>query len=127
MNNEGECTKSKKLFVRYKDSKTFPIFTNGKKEFVLSSKQILRSGTAIGALVREAEYGQSKIDFIHKLTISLKEANETEYWINILKDTDYIEIKLFESLLDDCKQLLKLLITSIKTAKSNVQRATNNE
>ena len=97
-----------------------------KKEFVLS-KQILRSGTAIGALIREAEYGQSKIDFIHKLTISLKEANETEYWINILKDTNYIDIKLLESLLDDCKQLLKLLITSIKTAKNNVQRATNNE
>lgn len=61
-----------------------------RKEFVLS-KQILRSGTAVGALIREAEYGQSRTDFIHKLTISLKEANETEYWINILKDTDYID------------------------------------
>jgi four helix bundle protein len=68
-----------------------------KRAFVLS-KQILTSGTAIGALIREAEYGQSNIDFIHKLTISLKEANETEYWINILKDTNYIHIKLFESL-----------------------------
>jgi four helix bundle protein len=97
-----------------------------KKEFVLS-KQILRSGTAIGALIREAEYGQSKIDFIHKLTISLKEANETEYWINILKDSSYIDIILFENLLDDCKQLLKLLITSIKTAKNNEKRTTNNE
>ena len=126
MNNEGECIKSKKLFVRNKDSKTSQYLQIEKKEFVLS-KQILRSGTAIGALIREAEYGQSKIDFIHKLTISLKEANETEYWINILKDTNYIDIKLFESLLDDCKQLLKLLITSIKTAKNNVQRATNNE
>jgi four helix bundle protein len=72
-----------------------------KKEFVLS-KQILKSGTAIGALIREAEYGQSKIDFIHKMSISLKEANETAYWINILKDTDYIEEKLFMSLLTDC-------------------------
>ena len=87
-----------------------------KKEFVLS-KQILRSGTAVGALIREAEYGQSKPDFIHKLTIALKEANETEYWINILKDTGYIDAKLFESLLTDCKQLLRLLIASIKTAK----------
>lgn len=77
-----------------------------KKEFVLS-KQILRSGTAIGALVREAEYGQSKIDFIHKLTISLKEANETEYWLCILKDTGYLEEKLFISLIHDCKELLK--------------------
>ena len=89
-----------------------------KKEFVLS-KQILRSGTAIGALIREAEYGQSKTDFIHKMTIALKEANETEYWINILKDTDYIDEKLFKSLSGDCNELIKLLIASVKTAKSN--------
>ena len=87
-----------------------------KKEFILS-KQILRSGTAIGALVREAEYGQSKIDFIHKLTISLKEANETEYWLSLLKDTGYIEEKLFTSLTENCQELLKLLISSIKTSK----------
>ena len=87
-----------------------------KKEFVLS-KQILRSGTAVGALIREAEYRQSKTDFIHKLSIALKEANETEYWLNILKDTGYIEEKLFISLSADCKELLRLLIASIKTAK----------
>ena len=91
-----------------------------RKEFVLS-KQILRSGTSIGALVREAEYGQSKTDFIHKLTISLKEANETEYWINILKDTDYISNEIYQSLVDDCNELLRLLITSIKTAKQGNQ------
>lgn len=61
-----------------------------KKELVIS-KQVLRSGTAIGALIREGEYGQSKTDFIHKMSIALKEANETDYWINILKDTDYID------------------------------------
>ncbi len=88
-----------------------------KKEFVLS-KQILRSGTAIGALIREAEYGQSKLDFIHKMSIALKEANETEYWINILKDTGYIDEKLFISLLNDCNELLRLLVASIKTAKA---------
>lgn len=87
-----------------------------KKESVLS-KQILRSGTAIGALIREAEYGQSKPDFVHKLTIALKEANEIEYWITILKDTGYINDKLYESLLSDCKELLRLLIASVKTAK----------
>jgi len=91
-----------------------------KKEFVLS-KQILRSGTSIGALIREAEYGQSKTDFIHKMTIALKEANETEYWINILKDTDYIDEKLFKSLSDDCSEIIKLLIASIKTAKQNLK------
>jgi len=82
------------------------------------SKQIIRSGTAIGALVREAEFGQSKIDFTHKLSIALKEANETEYWINILKDTGYIDEKLYTSILSDCHELLKLLIASIKTSKN---------
>ena len=93
---------------------------NDKKEFVLS-KQLLRSGTAIGALIREAEYAQSKTDFIHKLSIALKEANETEYWINILKDTGYIDEKLFESLLNDCQEILKLLVSSIKTAKQAIK------
>ena len=60
-----------------------------RKEFVLS-KQILRSGTAIGALVREAEFGQSKADFRSKMSIALKEANETDYWLNLLKDTNYL-------------------------------------
>lgn len=76
--------------------------------------------TAIGALIREAEHGQSKSDFIHKLSISLKEANETEYWVNILNDTGYIEQDLYESLLRDCKELLRLLISSIKTAKNSM-------
>lgn len=89
---------------------------NEKKEFILS-KQVLRSGTAIGALIRESEYGQSKTDFVHKLSIALKEANETEYWLSILKDTGYVEEKLFISLSNDCKELLRLLIASIKTAK----------
>ncbi len=68
-----------------------------KKEYVLS-KQILRSGTAVGALIREAEFGQSKADFVSKMSISLKEANETEYWLCILKVTNYMDEKLFLSL-----------------------------
>jgi len=79
---------------------------NDRKEFVLF-KQILRSGTAIGALIREAEYGQSKIDFIHKMSIALKKANETQYWICLLKDTGYIDEKLFDSIESDCTELLK--------------------
>lgn len=99
-----------------------------RKEFVLS-KQILRSGTAVGALIREAEYGQSKTDFIHKLTISLKEANETEYWINILKDTGYIDCKLYESIPQDCKELLRLLLHLLKPQKTmkNEQRKMKNK
>lgn len=87
-----------------------------KKEFVLS-KQVLRSGTAIGALIREAEFGQSKADFIDKMSIALKEANETEYWLSILKDTNYIELNLFESMQSECKELIAMLVSSIKTAK----------
>ena len=62
------------------------------------NKQILRSGTAVGALIREAEFGQSKANFVNKMSIALKEANETEYWICLLKDTNYLDEKLFISL-----------------------------
>lgn len=87
-----------------------------KKEYVLS-KQILRSGTAIGALIREAEFGQSKADFTSKMSISLKEANETEYWLNILKDTNFLDEKLFESLRSDCNELIAMLVSTVKTSK----------
>jgi len=86
------------------------------KEYVLS-KQILRSGTAVGALVREAEYGISKADFRNKMSIALKEANETEYWLSILKDTDYINEKMFRSLSLDCVELIKILIATVKTTQ----------
>ena len=94
-----------------------------KKEYVLS-KQLLRSGTAIGALVREAEQAESKDDFIHKLAIALKEANETEYWILLLRETDYLTPKESESILNDLKELLKLLISIIKTAKQKLNPKT---
>ena len=87
-----------------------------KKEYVLS-KQTLRSGTAVGALVREAEFGQSRADFVSKMSIALKEANETNYWLNLLKDTGYINEKMFQSISDDCIQLIKMLVTTVKTAK----------
>jgi four helix bundle protein len=87
-----------------------------KKEFVLS-KQVLRSGTSIGALIREAEFGQSKPDFINKLNIALKEANETEYWISLLKDTGFLDEVKYKSLVDDSTELIKMLISSIKTSK----------
>jgi four helix bundle protein len=88
------------------------------KEFILS-KQVLRSGTAIGALIREAEFGQSKPDFISKLSIALKEANETEYWLSILKDSIYIKEQDFNHLQLACKELIAMLVSSIKTLKSN--------
>ncbi|MFH1296906.1 MAG: four helix bundle protein [Bacteroidota bacterium] len=96
--------------------KLYKFLCEEKKEFTLS-KQLLRSGTAIGALVRESEHAESNADFIHKLSISLKEANETDYWLNILKDTGYLEPNLFQSLLKDNNELLKLLTSIIKTSK----------
>lgn len=86
------------------------------KEFVLS-KQVLRSGTAIGALVREGEFAQSKSDFINKLSIALKEANETEYWILLLQEAKLIKDELADSLQSDCKELIAMLVASVKTAK----------
>lgn len=91
---------------------------NDKKEHIIS-KQIIRSGTSIGANINEAQYGQSKADFISKMHISLKETAETEYWLRLLYKSDYLDEKLFKSLLDDCLELKKLLISSLNTAKSN--------
>ncbi len=89
-----------------------------KREFILS-KQILRSGTSIGANVEEASQAQSKPDFIHKLSIAHKEAFETNYWLRLLRDSEYLNPNLSQSLIDDCEELHKLLTASIKTAKLN--------
>jgi four helix bundle protein len=77
----------------------------------------LRSGTAIGALVCEAGQAESNADFIHKLSVSLKEAQETHYWLSLLKDTEYLTQKMFDSINDECEELIKMLIASIKTLK----------
>ena len=82
------------------------------------SKQILRSGTSIGANINEAQYGNSKADFISKLHIALKETAETEYWLHILLKSDYLDEKMADSLLSDCIEIKKILIASINTAKS---------
>lgn len=90
-----------------------------KKETVLS-KQIIRSGTSIGANISEANYGQSKADFIAKMQIALKETAETEYWIRLIFLSDYIEDKLKDSLLADCLEIKRILISSLNTAKKNL-------
>ena len=92
--------------------------TAEQREFVLS-KQVLRSGTAIGALVHEAEFGQSKPDFRSKMSIALKEANETHYWLSLLRETDYINDKMFESVSNDCVELIKMLVATVKTSKKS--------
>ncbi len=92
-----------------------------KSEYVLS-KQLLRSGTAIGALFREAEHAESKADYLHKITIALKEANETDYWLQLLKETEYINAKMHDSIGKDCDELIRLLVTAVKTVKSKINR-----
>ncbi len=89
-----------------------------KSEYVLS-KQILRSGTSIGANVTEGNRAQSKSDFVHKLSIALKEAAETEYWLCLLRDSEFITEEQADSLIKDCIELQKILIVSIKTAKTS--------
>jgi four helix bundle protein len=88
----------------------------GIKEFVLS-KQLLRSGTSIGAMVREAEQAESRADFIHKLSIALKEANESEYWIELLFKSNYLNEMEYTNIVADLKEILKLLTSIIKTSK----------
>ena len=92
--------------------------TKEKKETVIS-KQIIRSATSIGANANEAIYGQSKADFIAKLQISLKETAETEYWLRLLLLSDYITDKEGESLLNDCLEIKRILVSTLKTAKEN--------
>src|ERR1022692_1922724 len=88
------------------------------KEYVMS-RQLLRSGTAIGALVREAEQAESKLDFIHKRAIALKEANKTEYWLDRLQETKCLEVRAFASIRKDVVELLRLLMSIIKSARKN--------
>ena len=107
-------TKSFRFAVRIVNF--YKILTIEKKEFVMS-KQLLRSGTSIGANIRESEHAESKADFIHKLSVALKEANETEYWIDLLKETDYLNNSEYLSIQYDIKELLKLLISIIKASK----------
>ncbi len=98
--------------------KLYQFLTKEKKEFVMS-KQLLCSGTSIGANVREGEHAESKADFIHKMAIALKEANETEYWLLLLYKSDFLSEKAFKSINKDLKEVLRILISIVKTSKKN--------
>ena len=98
--------------------KLYKYLNDVKKEFVIS-KQILRSGTSIGANISESVYAQSRQDFISKLSISLKEASETKYWLEILYETDFIDDTQFESLSDDNSKLIGTLVNIINSTKNN--------
>ena len=111
-------TKSKAFAVRI--VRLYKYLQDEKKEYVLS-RQVLRSGTSIGANVHEAFFGLSRKDFAMKLQIALKEACETEYWIELLTETDYITRNDSESIMNDCQELARLLHASVKTAKNVIE------
>lgn len=96
---------------------TYKFISSDKKEYSLS-KQLLRSGTSIGANIREAEFAQSNKDFINKMSIALKESNEAGYWLSLLKDTNYIDSKTYYKLISINKELIKMLVATINTMKS---------
>jgi len=89
-----------------------------KREYVLS-KQVLRSGTAIGALVREAEHAESRADFVHKMNIALKEANETLYWLDLLHHSEYLTVDQHQAIYPDAEELVKLLVSIVKKTKES--------
>lgn len=108
--------KSKKFAVRVIN--LYKFLNSEKNEYVLS-EQLLRSGTSIGANIREANHAQTKKEFISKMQISLKEASETEYWLELLFETKFISEVEFKRIYSDCSELNKLLIASLKTSKLN--------
>jgi four helix bundle protein len=116
MANSIIANKSKAFAIRI--VKLYKNLCETKKEFVLS-KQILRSGTSIGANTHEAIQAQSRNDFISKMNIALKEASETEYWLELLYESKYISDEEYKSIAADCSEINKILIAIIKTAKNN--------
>jgi four helix bundle protein len=116
---EQNVLKDKSYQFAIRIVKLYQFLKDEKKEFTLS-KQILRSGTSVGANVEEAIGAQSQKDFYMKLNISYKEARETHYWLRILHDTNYLDDKQFQSIINDCDELLKITGTIIKTMKSKL-------
>ena len=107
-------SKSREFAIRIINCYKF--LTEEHKEFVMS-KQLLRCGTSIGANTRESKNAQSKMDFLNKLNIALKEADETEYWLDLLYATDYLDKKMYDSINTDCVELIKMLTAIIRTLK----------
>src|SRR5690606_3878175 len=111
--------KNKSFAFAIRVVKLYQFLCETKKEFVLS-KQLLRSGTAVGALVREAEHAESKSDFKHKMSIAQKEINESLYWLELLKETSYLTNEQFQSINADAVEIIKLLTSIVKTTKINI-------
>lgn len=118
MSNEKSPLKSKSFAFAVRCINLYKYLVETKKEFVLS-KQFLRSGTSVGANIREAQNAQSKADFIHKLSISQKECDETLYWLELLVETNFISKEEFNSMNNEAIELLKMIRSAIITSKKN--------
>lgn len=115
VNENIAMEKSKRFAIRIVNM--YKYLCAEKKEYILS-KQVLRSGTSIGANIAEAECAMSRNDFLSKLYIALKECNETVYWLDLLHETDYLDDDMFEGIFKDCMELKRILSASTKTIKS---------
>ena len=121
MNKKENILLDKSFAFAIRIVKLYKFLSTEKKEYVLS-KQMLRSGTAVGALIREAQNAESKADFVHKLAIAQKECDETSYWLELLKESEYINQTEFESMNENAIELLKIIKSSILTVKQNLRK-----
>src|SRR5690554_8235011 len=108
--------KNKSFAFAVKIVKLYQFLCEQKKEFVLS-KQLLRSGTSVGAMIKEAEHAETKKDFIHKMGLAQKEINETIYWLELLRETEYLNEEYFDSLNEDALEIIKLTTAILRKAK----------
>lgn len=120
-NPKKNVLENKSLLFALRIINAYKYITQDKQEYILS-KQLLRSGTSVGAMIKEAEFAESKMDFIHKLNVALKEANETRYWLMLLKGAEYISVSAYESIEEDCNELIRLLASIIKTSRQNLPK-----
>ena len=114
-------TAHKSIVFAIKVVKMYKVLVGERQEYILS-KQFLRIGTAIGALIREAEHAESKADFLHKMSIALKEANEIEYWLLLFNEGKYLNENEYAELCNDSLELIKLLASIVKTTKANLNK-----
>ena len=116
MRNDVKWEKSESFALKIID--LYSYLTEVKKEYIMS-KQLLRSATSIGANIVESEYSESKADFIHKLTIALKEAAESLYWLRLLGRKSFIDSELYESLYNECEEIVRILNVIVRNSKNN--------
>jgi four helix bundle protein len=117
---KNNIVKNKSFEFSIRIVRLYQYLQNEKREFILS-KQLMRSGTSVGAMIREAEHSESTADFIHKMAIAQKEINETIYWLELLNATEYLNKQQFENVNADAVEIIKLITSIIKSTKSKLK------